>query len=88
MAEFDRDTLVGLLKNNSLKVTFTKKDGTSRDMICTLQEDQLPKQEVKENAKPRAVNLDVIRVFDLEKKAWRSFRIDSIKTFQLDNEIR
>ena len=37
-----RQWLAELLKNGTYVVTFTKVDGTSRDMPCTLQENLLP----------------------------------------------
>jgi hypothetical protein len=60
-------------------VTFTKSDGTERVMKCTLVPDQLPKVEIKEDAKPRKESTTSMRVFDLEKKEWRSFTIKKVK---------
>jgi hypothetical protein len=85
MTEFNRDKVIELLKEQVLTVTFRKKDGTMRDMVCTLQPDMLPKQEIKEGHFSRPINLDVIKVFDLEAKAWRSFRVDSIKTYSVES---
>jgi len=68
------------LTEGVLKVKFLKKDGTERDMKCTLQTDFLPVQEsTGENRK--ASNEDSIAVWDVEKNAWRSFRFDSIIGF-------
>lgn len=81
------------LKFGAVTVTFTKKDGTDRVMKCTLNEDLVPKVEVKEDnrnekltdllkdmpAKARKINEDVLPVYDLESNAWKSFRWDSIK---------
>ena len=60
-------------------VTFTKSDGTERVMKCTLVPDQLPKVEIKEDAKPRKESTTSMRVFDLEKNEWRSFTIKKVK---------
>lgn len=63
-------------------VKFEKVDGTLRDMRCTLLPQYLPVVEVTEEteAKPvRAKNPNVIAVWDIDKAAWRSFRIDSVK---------
>jgi len=78
---FDRETLTKMLHNEILSVTFTKKDGTDRVMRCTLQASLLPAVVVKEGEvkKTKKVNEDVLAVYDLDKKAFRSFRIDSIK---------
>jgi hypothetical protein len=85
MSDFDRDTIVDVLKSNVVMVSFTKANGEQRDMSCTLMPSKLPAIDLKEDKKPRKENLDVIRVFDLEKQAWRSFRVDSIRTYRLNN---
>ena len=60
-----------------MKVAFTKTDGTIREMICTLQESfTIPYEKKTEKQKPE--NNDVLAVWDVEKDAWRSFRVDSI----------
>lgn len=46
-------------------------------MLCTLKEDYLPA--LKEPATPKkSENDDVLAVWDLDKNAFRSFRIDSV----------
>lgn len=75
-----RDWLRGLLHTNTVHLTFEKKDGTIREMNCTLLESELPKQEQgKEARKP---NDSSMPVFDLEKKEWRAFRFDTVKRIQ------
>jgi hypothetical protein len=71
--------LKGMLAVNEGVVTFTKADGTERVMKCTLVPDQLPKVEIKEDAKPRKESTTSMRVFDLEKNEWRSFTIKKVK---------
>ena len=78
--------LKGLLFDDittDLCVTFTKKDGTERDMYCTLAEscipaDKYPKSGVAETANSPS-NGSAVRVFDTVTQGWRSFRWDSIK---------
>lgn len=63
-------------------VVFTKKDGTERVMLCTTNPSLVPTVEVTESVEPkkqRKVNEDVMPVYDLEAKTWKSFRWDSIK---------
>ena len=80
------------LAHGPTTIVFTKKDGTERVMECTtsislvpLVEDAVhmtntdnpidfptPKKEKKKNE-------EVMPVYDLEAKAWKSFRWDSIK---------
>ena len=71
--------LKGMLAVSEGVVTFTKSDGTERVMKCTLVPDQLPKIEIKEDAKPRKESTTSMRVFDLEKNEWRSFTIKKVK---------
>lgn len=82
--EVGYDYLKELLVNNKVTIEFTKSDGTPREMFCTLMPDELPKQEVKEGAPPkkkRKENREVISVYDLDKKGWRSFRVESVTAF-------
>jgi hypothetical protein len=78
----DIEKLKSELREGVVTVVFTKKDGTERTMNCTLSEAYLPKVEIKEDAEPKkakAVNNDVLAVYDIDAQGWRSFRIDSIK---------
>ena len=74
--------LNGMLKiNENMTITFTKVDGTERVMNCTLKPELLPVVEVKplsEGKQPRKESTTSIRVFDLEKKEWRSFTIKNV----------
>lgn len=70
------------LSEGIVKVLFVKKDGTERTMLCTLKADLLPQEEVQESTEPKKTpNPDVMRVWDTEKAAWRSFRVDSVIGF-------
>jgi hypothetical protein len=71
--------LKGMLTTSPGIVTFIKADGTDRVMNCTLQPELLPKVEIKEDVKPRKESTTSMRVFDLEKKEWRSFTIKKVK---------
>jgi hypothetical protein len=60
-------------------VEFIKADGSHRVMECTLDSRLIPNTEanVKEQVE-KAVSA-AVRVFDLEKGEWRSFRFDSLQ---------
>ena len=63
-------------------VVFTKKDGTERVMECTTSPELVPIEPITESAEPKRekkVNEDVMPVYDLESKHWKSFRWDSVK---------
>ena len=83
----DKKMLKTMLKQHVVVVTFTKKDGSERIMNCTLQEDLIPIKVVSESANTsnvtiRTVNDDVVPVYDIDAKDWRSFRWDSVKSVQ------
>ena len=67
------------LVSNVCHVKFTKKDGTIREMLITLQESIIPHSIESEN--PRKSNPDVVSVWSIEDKGWRSFRKDSVIEF-------
>jgi hypothetical protein len=67
------------LHEGDVKVTFKKKDETTRTMLCTLREEALPKQtDIEEQIQIKKKNSDVLAVWDIDKESWRSFRYDSI----------
>ena len=59
-------------------VTFTKKDGSTRILKCTLNPTVLPVVESADSAKPRKQSEDALSVYDIENSSWRSFRWDSV----------
>ena len=76
------------LRYGPVTVTFTKKDGSEREMLCTTNKDMIPVSPVHESntenpvdfpKKERKANDEVMPVFDLEAGQWKSFRWDSIK---------
>ena len=75
-----------MLHNGAVEVDFVKADGTDRKMYCTLsvkiltENNALPKGVLNKDGSKRKVSTECIRAFDLEKKAWRSFRVDSVKS--------
>jgi len=75
-----KEILKEKLKNSTAIIEFRKVDQSIRKMNCTLSTQFLPKTEmVNEENKPTIKdNPNNIRVWDLDKEAWRSFRIDSI----------
>ena len=92
-----RDWVRSLLQKQELTVSFTKADGTMRDMRCTLAWEKIPVDKqpkevpldgiVRESKKPRKEpDPHSLRVYDLEKQEWRSFRFDRLQklTAELD----
>jgi hypothetical protein len=86
--------LKGMLHANteSVNIKFTKKDGSERAMVCTLDEARIPSDKRPKQLDPEFADFEktpakssdeALRVFDLEKQAWRSFRWDSIKSVNI-----
>ena len=78
-----RDWLRDLLKSEVVTLTFTKKDGTKREMLSTLCESRIPKSEKStESAGTRKYSEEAQPVYDIEAKGWRSFRWDSLSMIE------
>lgn len=71
------EEMVAMLKEGVFNVTFTKVDGTERQMRCTLASENIPAPAAKSGS-TRAPNYTVIPVFDMDKADWRSFRVNSV----------
>jgi hypothetical protein len=83
--------LKGILHDEHAKnlcVVFTKKDGTQRELFCTLDESRIPSAKLpkvqESGSTVRNFSDESARVFDTEKQEWRSFRWDSVKEVRFD----
>lgn len=83
----NKEDLKKLLKTTVLTVNFKKKDDSVRKMVCTLNEEYLPDvdQDNTESKRTKKESTDAIAVWDLEKQAWRSFRLDSIINYETNH---
>jgi len=80
-----KEELTNLLKQKVVTVKFRKKDDSIRKMVCTLSEEYLPEPEPLtegEVKRTKKDNANTLPVWDLEKLAWRSFRIDSVVEYE------
>jgi hypothetical protein len=80
-----KEELIKLLKQKVVTVKFKKKDDSIRKMVCTLSEDYLPEPEEiieSQEKKTKKENPNTLPVWDLEKLAWRSFRVDSVVEYE------
>ncbi len=83
---FVRSTLLEILHNRETTVKFRKSNGDIRKMVCTLRlelmpqivQDKLIAARLLEETEKKTPNLELVTVYDLEAKDWRSFRVDSI----------
>lgn len=83
-----RNWVKSLLQTGEITVTFVKADGTDRKMRCTLHPEKLPPTPVatgpvdgivKESRERKKPDEHSLRVYDLDKSEWRSFRFDRLK---------
>jgi len=72
----NRDEIVDTLKKGIATVVFTKVDGSTRTMNCTLNTRYLPEQKETEG---KGKSNASVSVWDTDKNAWRSFRVDSVQ---------
>ncbi len=83
----DRNILLEALKNHECTVTFTKVNGETRVMPCTLKEGVIPRSPAEVASKSttkRQENQNVVSVWCLDKREWRSFRVDNVVDLQIN----
>ena len=83
----NREILIEALTKHECTVTFTKISGETRVMPCTLKEDIIPKPPADVASKStvkRHENQNVVSVWCLDKKEWRSFRVDNVVDLQIN----
>lgn len=71
-----REELEQLLTTSVCEVTFTKVNGETRIMPCTLREDLLPARTVSESVK--SLPPSSLSVWCTDKNEWRSFRVANV----------
>lgn len=81
----DKNDLNENLKNGIVQVTFTKVDGSTRVMNCTLSENKIPQND-STSANTRKKNDNVCAVWDVDVNGWRSFRYDSVQNIEVVND--
>jgi hypothetical protein len=90
----DITALHTLLLENECVITFTKINGEQREMPCTLRPDVVPPPVVHETntdnpidfPKVKKANPEVMNVWCLDKKEWRSFRIANVISAKVKND--
>jgi hypothetical protein len=82
MTIITREQLSELLHTGECMVEFTKVNGEVRSMPCTLKAefitDPTPAPNLEDPPKVKKENPNVMNVWCLDKKEWRSFRIANV----------
>ena len=79
-----REEMIEQLQQRDCRVIFKKVNGEERDMVCTLREGVLPaakKDDPITQKKVREVNPETLAVWDVNKNAFRSFRVENVISF-------
>ena len=72
--------MLDALRGGICLVEFEKKDGTIREMKCTLNQNIIPMAKMPKEGV--AYSESTIRVYEPVIDEWRSFRVDSVKKFE------
>jgi len=84
----DKEDITKKLHEGICKIIFTKANGDTRIMHCSLNESLLPEQiDLEEAVQKKTPNPDVLAVWDVENSGWRSFRWDSVKEFSAEHNL-
>lgn len=67
-----------MLHHGVCEVTFTKVNGETRTMPCTLDSTLLPPQPLNEFHETRLYKPETLSVWCLDKMEWRSFRVANV----------
>lgn len=89
--EITRDRLIEHLSRGFCKVQFRKQtDGRFRSMVCTLNPKEIPGKHAKgiEKSIDGSDNPNVLPVFDVVARDWRSFHIPNVLYFYTEDEMR
>ena len=82
-----QENILRELREGECEVTFTKVNGDTRTMRCTLSLDIIPNNKMpKGDNTPELTEgldriLNAIRVYDTNVKDWRSFKVETVKNF-------
>lgn len=81
----DKEKIKSFLRESTLSITFTKKDGTERVLKSTLNTSMIPEEFAPKGTQKNKTD-DALSVFDVDNNGWRSFRWDSVKHISSGNE--
>jgi len=78
-----KDEIISYLQSGLCEVTFTKKDGTERKIVGTLMHDLIPADKLPKGT-DRVHSTDVQPVYEVDLDQWRSFRWDSVVSYNAE----
>lgn len=83
-----RDAIREMLREGLVNIKFTKKDGTIRDMKCTLLPFYIP-EDMRPKGTGSVTNENILRVYDITEDDWRCFFVDNVLSVEaiIEDEI-
>lgn len=69
------------LMTGLVRVTFTKADGTEREMVCTKNFDLIP-VDMHPTTTEQHDYVDLLKVYDVEADGWRSFKPSRVISYE------
>lgn len=91
MAEKNVEQLLEDLKTGPVLIKFKKIDGTIRSLRCTLNFALIPRRDYpKTKNQPEELSwkqITTFRVYDIEARGWRSFKIDSVLSIETSDGL-
>ena len=79
-----KDEVVDLLRKRDLKITFTKKDGSEREMLCTLRPDVIvPYEKKTETVRKTAEQSNTVTVWDLQASAFKKVNLETTTLIEI-----
>ncbi len=79
-----QEELFSMLRNGVVTVEFNKVNGDYRKMRCSLNDEYLPEGYTLPEFEDSITRFSVI---DIDKNEWRSFRLDSILSYEVTNNV-
>jgi len=83
-----RDAIRKMLREGLVNIKFTKKNGTIRDMECTLLPFYIP-EDRQPKGTGNVTGENILRVYDIVEDDWRCFLVDSVLSAEaiIEDEI-
>lgn len=78
-----KQELKEVFSKNIVNLTFKKVDGSERTMKCTLDPMFIPgRDNITSSKKKKTENENVLPVWNIDEQAFRSFRVDSLISYE------
>lgn len=84
--QFTRESLTEMLHKGECQINFTKVNGESREMFCTLNPGLIPVEKMSKASSDKElkqVNENVLNVWSLDRNDWRSFRVSNVTAAEI-----